>query len=266
MSRRGRPSAQLLALLALTLIAILASAPPAFASQSATLEVHLNPERLGAGTTVSFAFQITTPNGHVPSPLSTLDFRYPAKLGLLTSGLGLTTCTPIVLEEIGPEGCPNNSLVGYGNALVEMPIGPEIIRERGQITTWMGPVANGHVSLLFYAEGKTPVYSEVIFTGIILDARTPFGGQLNTSIPVIPSLPGAPNAAVITMHATIGPQNITYYRRTPGGMLTPYHPEGLRLPHTCPHGGFPFAATFTFQDGTHTTTHTTVACPRHQTA
>jgi hypothetical protein len=192
--------------------------------------------------------------------LRAVDFRYPAKLGLLTSGLGLTSCTPTILEEVGPEGCPRNSLVGHGDAIVEIPIGPEIIRETGQITTWMGPVSNGHVSLLFYAEGHTPVSAELIFTGTILEAGAPFGGQLDTSIPVIPSLPGAPNAAVIEMHATIGPQNVTYFRHT-HGKLTPYQPEGLRLPHTCPHGGFPFAATFAFQDGTHTTTHTTVTCP-----
>jgi hypothetical protein len=258
MSRRRTRGAHLLALALL-----LTSAAPASASQSVTLNVQLTPERLGTGTTIHFAFQITTPQGQIPSPLRALDFRYPAKVGLLTSGLGLTNCTPKILEEIGPEGCPANSLMGYGNALVEIPIGPEIIHERGQITTWMGPVTNGHISLLFYAQGQTPVSAELIFPGIVLDAATPYGGRLKTNIPTIPTLPGAPNAAVTAMHATIGPKNITYYRRA-HGKTTPYRPEGLRLPHTCPHNGFPFSSTFTFQNGAHTTAHTTVPCPTHR--
>jgi hypothetical protein len=252
-----------LRLLTLTLVTSLSAAATASGAQSAKLTVTLTPEHLGIGTTISFAFKIITPNSRVPSPLSSLDFRYPAKVGLLTSGLGLTSCTPTILEEIGPEGCPANSLMGHGSAVVEIPIGPEIIHETGHITIWMGPVTDGHVGLLFYAEGNTPLSSELIFPGTILEARPPYGGDLYTIIPAIPILPEAPNAAVVQMHATIGPKNLTYYRHT-SGKKTPYKPEGLRLPHSCPHGGFPFAATFTFQDGTHTTAHATVTCPTHR--
>jgi hypothetical protein len=259
MNRRRTRRARLPAIV-LTLALALATTTAAHASQLATLKVQLTPEQLGKGTTIVFAFKITTPTGQTPSPLDALDFSYPTKLGLLTSGLGLTNCTPAILQDLGPEGCPANSLMGHGTATVELPIGPETITETGEITTWMGPVDHGHVSLLISAVGGHPVFAELIFPGIIVDASPPYGGELNTNIPPIATLPGAPNASVTQMHATIGPKNITYYRHE-HEKTTPYQPEGLRLPHQCPHHGFPFAATFTFQDGTHTTAHTTVACP-----
>jgi hypothetical protein len=258
----GRSTRGAARLLTLTITTTLALTPTALAEQPATLSVRLTPEHLGAGTTIAFAFKISAPRGQVPEPIEALDLRYPAKLGLLTSGLGLTNCSPATLELIGPKGCPTNSLMGHGNALVEIAFGPEVLHETGQITVWMGPVEDGHVTLLFDAEANTPVYDQLIFTGSILESTGPYGGELDTIIPPIASLPGAPDGAVAEMHTTIGAQGITYYRHH-HGKWTPYQPEGLRLPHTCPHPGFPFAATFSFHNHTHTTSHTTVPCP-HQ--
>jgi hypothetical protein len=233
---------------------------PAQAEQSVKLAVALTPERLGAGTTIDFSFRIATPHGRVPPPLTAIDLLYPANIGLITSGLGIQTCEPAALEALGPEGCSPDSLMGYGSALVEIPAGPEIIQETGRITTWMGPIQNGHLGLLFYAEGNEPVYAQLIFTSSVLAAPAPYGGRLDTNIPVIAGLPDASNPAVVQMSSTIGPMHITYYERSHGKTIA-YHPDGVRLPHTCPHGGFPFAATFAFLDGSHTSAHTTVPCP-----
>jgi hypothetical protein len=247
-------------LLALMLALMIPPATPALAAQSVKLAVSLTPERLGAGTTIIFSFQIAAPPGQVPPPLTAIDLLYPANIGLITSGLGLATCEAATLETLGPEGCPPDSLMGHGRAVVEIPVGPEIIHETGQITTWMAPIEEGHLQLLFYAEGRTPVSAQLIFTGRVLEAPTPFGGSLDTRIPIIPSLPGAPTAAIVQMHATIGPQDITYYHQS-HGKQTSYHPTGITLPDHCPHPGFPFAATFAFLDGTQTSAHTNVPCP-----
>jgi hypothetical protein len=187
-----------------------------------------------------------------------MNLYYPANIGLVTSGLGLETCTPIQLETRGR--CPANSLMGYGSALVEIPVGYEPVQEEGQITTWMAPVQDGHLALLFYAEAQAPVFATLIFTGQVREAPAPFGGQIATSIPVIETLPGAPDAAVLRLTATVGPMNVTYYARFRGKRI-PYHPNGLRLPETCPHGGFPFAANFTFLDGTRAHARAAVPCP-----
>jgi hypothetical protein len=242
------------------LLLALGLAAPVRAAQSVRLTVGLTPEHLGAGTTIDFGFKIAASHGRTPPPLTALDLLYPVNIGLINSGLGLATCSPATLEVLGPAGCPPDSLMGHGTALVEIPIGPEIVHETGDITTWLAPVQEGHLALLFYADGQIPIDAGLIFTSQILEAAPPYGGSLDTTIPIIPSLPGAPDAAVVQMHATLGSAGITYYTRARGKRIS-YHPDGLRLPHTCPHGGFPFAASFAFGNGTHTQALTKVPCP-----
>ena len=234
----------------------------ASAAQRVKLGVRLSPERLGKGTTIEFSIQVSAPGKLVPSPLSELDFRYPAKIGLLTSGLGRASCTAAILESLGKGGCPANALMGFGSALLAIQVGREVVHEAGVISIWMGPVSNNQLQLLFYASAVTPASEQLVFGGLLEEANPPFGGSLNTQIPPIPWNPEAPPASIARFAARIGSQNVTYYRRA-GAREIPYQPEGLRLPHSCPRGGFPFAGTFTFMDGTTTTTRTSVPCPRH---
>ncbi len=258
MAAEARPRGPLLALaLAVTLLLPC----HAGASESASLHAALRPEHLGGRTTILFDFQIAGAGAgaQAPSPLIAVSLLYPRDIGLITSGLGLQTCSPAHLEAQGR--CPANSLMGYGQALVEFPIGPELIQEHGAITTWMAPVEDGHLTLLFYAEGRSPVAASLIFTSQLLDAPAPFGGELTTDIPLIPTLPEGSDAAVVQMNTTIGPMNVTYYRQY-GGKRAAYHPRGVRLPRHCPQGGFPFAASFTFLDGAHASARTAVPCPR----
>jgi hypothetical protein len=233
----------------------------ASAEQRVKLGVRLSPERLGAGTTIEFSLQISAPGKLVPAPLSELEFRYPAKIGLLTSGLGRASCTAAVLENLGKGGCPANALMGFGDALVEIQVGRQVVHEAGVISIWMGPVSNDQLQLLFYASAITPASEQLVFPGLLEEANPPFGGSLNTHIPPIPWNPEAPPASIARFTARIGSRNVTYYRRVAGRQV-PYRPEGLRLPHSCPRGGFPFAGTLTFMDGTRTTTRTSVPCPR----
>ena len=225
-----------------------------------SLKASLTPERLGAGTTIAFAFHIISRDGHVPPPLTRVNLLYPANFGLVTSGLGLSTCSRAELEANG--ACPPDSLIGYGNALAEIPVGTEAIREHAQITTWMAPVEHGHLGLLFLAQANTPVVAELIFTSLILSAPAPFGGSLTTTVPIIPGLPEAPDISVTQLRSTLGPMHVTYYQRF-HGKTTAYHPQGILLPHICPRGGFPFAATFAFLDGSRASATTKVPCPRH---
>ena len=235
--------------------------PGAGAAQAVRLHASLTPERLGAGTTIGFGFTVSTTTGRVPSPLTGVELLYPANLGLATSGLGLATCTANILETAGPEGCPSESQMGYGAGLVEVPFGPEILREAATTRVFMAQLQQGHLGLVFYAIGHTPVAAEIVFPGLVLPASEPYGGDLSTTIPLVPTLPGAPDAAVVKLSTTIGPEHITYYERVRGRYL-PYHPRGIILPRTCPHGGFKFAARFTFEDTTHAAAHTAVPCPR----
>ena len=232
-----------------------------WANQTAKLDVKLTPERLGAGTTIVFGFQIAGSSGEVPSPLTEIDLRYPANLGIGTSGLGLESCRRARLEALGPDGCPTDSQMGYGSALVEVPFGPDIIHETATTRTFSAPVSNGHLALLFYADGESPIDAQLVFPATIATAPAPFGGSLNTSLPLVPTLPETPDAAVVQLSSTIGPLHLTYYEQVRNKQRVAYTPKGIVLPRSCPRGGFPFAATFSFEDGTRANAATRVACP-----
>ncbi len=246
--------------LALVLMAFACLPANASATQSAQLHVDFTPERLGHGTTIRFMVQIHAPEGRVPSPLTSLELRYPGDLGVAASGLGLSTCTPSKLELLGPEGCPADSRMGRGSALTEIPIGPEIVQESASIAIVRAPEQEGHLALLFYADSEDPVETQIVFPGVLLSNPLSSDESILLNVPLVPSLPGAPDVAVVTLSADLGPQGLTYYEHT-NGHLVAYRPQGILLPSHCPHAGFAFSATFAFLDGSHTSAHNAVPCP-----
>jgi hypothetical protein len=234
----------------------------ALAAQSASLHVGLSPERLGRETNLTFEMRITAPDGNVPSPLTKLDVRYPSSLGLAISGLGLASCPLARLEALGPKGCPADSHMGQGTALTEIQIGPEIIQENVAVAILRAPEENGHLAMLFYATGTSPAFAEIAIPGVLVPTASPAYESVHIDVPLVPSLPAAPDVAVVQLHATFGPRGLTYYERLHGRVVS-YKPKGILLPDACPHGGFRFFATLGFQDGSNATADTTVGCPMH---
>jgi hypothetical protein len=232
----------------------------AMAAPTARLSATFIPERLGQATTLGFGFSFTALPGQVPQPLTQIELRYPDNLGLGLSGLGLSTCTVQTLEESGPSKCPVNSVMGYGAALTGVVLGSTTVSESAPITILRTPDQNGHLAVIFSAEGTTPVDTRIIFPGLLLPAPAPFGGQVSVGVPLVPTLPGAPYISVVRLHATIGPEKVTYFERV-GGRTLAYRPRGILLPDRCPPGGFPFAAQFSFLDGTSARARATVPCP-----
>jgi len=235
---------------ALALCACLPGA--AHAAATATMSAAFAPNRLGAATTVSFNFQIAA-GEQAPDLLTGIDFRYPANLGIATSGLGVASCPVAELEAHGPSACPPDSRMGSGSARVEIPIGPEIVRETAQLALIAGPSQDGYVQILISATGESPVAARIVLSTQLEP------GDLQIAVPPIPSLPEAPYVALVRMHFTLG-GNLTYYERVHGRNVA-YHPVGVGLPRSCPRGGFPFAASFAFLDGGHAQAQTAVACP-----
>lgn len=235
--------------------------PAAQAAQSARLHVTFTPNRLGGATTVTFDITIAAPPDSVPPPLTVLEVRYPGNLGIAVSGLGLTTCPPTTLEAAGVEACPADSRMGLGSALVEIQVGPEIERETAAVTIIRAPEHNGQFALLFYAEALSPVSAQLVIPGLL--RQTQASGNIHLDIPLVPSLPDTPDVAIAKLHATIGPRGLTYYEHV-RGKIVPYHPRGILLPDHCPRGGFPFAASLTFEDRSHASASTKVPCPAHR--
>lgn len=211
------------------------------------------PEHLGAPTTISLGFQIEQ-SGQVPAPLSGVEMAYPRGLGLATSDLGVMACPPAQLEALGPAGCPANSRMGYGSAVVGIAFGADLVKEPVQLSLLAGPSPNGYLHLLVYASGRFPVEAALVITAELLP------GHLAITVPPIPSIPAAPYVSVIEMHLTLG-GHLTYYETVKGRRVA-YHPVGVGLPSTCPHGGFRFAATFILLDGQRASSHAAVACPK----
>jgi hypothetical protein len=235
--------------------------PGAQAAQSVRLDATLSPERLGGETTVGFGVQIGGRGGKAPSPLTDVEVSYPDNLGLALSGLGFASCSPQRLEADGSTACPANSLMGYGTATAEIPIGPSDLYEKAHVTVFRAPAEPGQVGLLFHVEAESPVSAELVFPGVLLSAAPPFAGSIDIKVPLVPSLPFGPNVAVVKLAMTVGPTSKIFYYERVNGKTVRYHPRGVLLPDSCPRGGFPFAATFGFEDGSHATAQTTVPCP-----
>jgi len=226
----------------------------ASAAQTASISTAFTPLRLGAPSTVSLGFEIKAGAGQVPPPLTGVDFHYPSDLGIATSGLGTASCQVAELEAHGPSICPPNSRMGSGSAFVEIPVGGEVRTETASIGLVAGPSENGFVKLLVSATGLSPVAARIVMPSLLL------AGDLKLTVPLVESLPGAPDVSVVRVHVTLG-GNLTYYE-TRHGKRVAYRPRSIVLPKRCPRGGFQFSATFDFQDGTQAEARKTVACPK----
>jgi hypothetical protein len=235
------------------------------ASEHVSLQTGFSPYKLGASTTIQFGFRVEAPPNTVPQPLIGINLALPQGLGAATSRLGLANCFAHAFYEKGLAGCPPNSLVGRATATATVPIGPALIKEEVHIGLTATASQGKNLEILYAAEGLMPVFSELVFRGEILEADPPYGEDIDTFIPPIETLPEAPYASVVDMHATIGPEGITYYRRAHGHRVA-YQPEGVTLPQRCPKAGFKFAATFTFLDQATKVLHVTVPCPAPPTA
>ncbi len=230
------------------------------AQSTARLHATFEPYRLGRRTTLQFEFAFSAPAGTVPPPLVEMQLRYPRGINFFLNDLGIRRCAQSVLEASGPAGCPPDSAMGYGVVETGIVLGDTPVQESSPITVLRAPERDGHLALLFFAEGREPVVTNVIFSGVLLSAREPFGGNVKIGVPLVETLPGAPYVSVLHLHATIGPKHLTYYHNVDGVSLA-FAPQGILLPPRCPRASFPFAAIFVFSDGTRALASTTVQCP-----
>ena len=232
-------------------------------SEHATLDASFSPNRLGTPTTIKFGFHLATAEGAAPPPLTGIDLQMPAGMNYATTTLGLAICQPAALVAQGLAGCSPNSRLGYGSAYVEVPFGTGAGHEIPEVQALSGPSPNGNLVVLFYANGLYPVDAQLAFTGEVLPDTGRFGSRLATTVPLVTSVPGGPDVSVISVTSTIGPAHLTYYKHVHGRLVS-FHPRGVSVPERCPRGGFPFAASFSFEDGSQINAATTVPCPRRQ--
>ena len=246
------------ALASLLLILALAAAPAR--AETATLHASFSPNRLGASTTIGFSFKLAASGGGLPAPLSAISLRLPPGIDYLSTTLGLAICRPSVLQARGPSGCPANSRLGSGSALVEVPFGSGSGKEIPEIQAVMGPPANENIVVLFYANGLAPILAQLVMQAELIAGTDTTPGRLETQVPLIASVPAGPPVSILSVKATIGPAGLTYYERRHGRRVG-FHPRGVSVPLRCPRGGFRFSARFTFTDTTTTDAAYAVPCP-----
>jgi hypothetical protein len=189
----------------------------------------------------------------VPSPVRQSVLRFPAGMSLDIPSL--RACTVARLHAHGPKGCPAQSEIGSGHALAETHTGSQITTEEVELHAFLGPPDNLQPTFEILAQGYTPLDEQVMFTGKVLTAGAPYGEELEMSIPPVLSLPLEPDASIVTFSLTVGAGRGT-------GTHPPHSKSTVSVPRRCPAGGFPFAAQFTYADGSVGGALATEACPR----
>lgn len=235
-------------------------ASPAAAAPVVTLKAKLQPEKLGASTTVSLGFHVTPgPKGDLP-PLSNFALRLPSGMGFAATTLGLATCSMSALLTEGSDGCPHESVIGFGTAQAQVSFGAQVLHERARISIFMTRPVDRHTTALFYFDGRTPVIAPLVLQSEVVTPKQSSGSVLTTPIPSIPTAPDGPEVAMVALRASIGPRRLRYFKRI-HHRLVAYRPKGISIPAMCPRGGFVFAAKFRFQDGSRAAAKSRVPCP-----
>lgn len=221
--------------------------------------VAFTPNKLGSPTNASGGASIaSTLPGELPEPVTGFTVKGPAGLGINT--VGTKTCNAAALEANGPSACPKESKAGFGGGMGALKLGSQIIEEPFTLDFFLGNNTPGHIEILLYVEATSPVSIQLVFTADVVNEAPPYGLGFHFNIPLIPTLPGASDAAVLNTHVTIGASNAAYFEKVHGKRKL-VHIKGLIVPKTCPRAGFPFETEVNFADGTTDTVKTTVPCP-----
>jgi hypothetical protein len=83
-----------------------------------------------------------------------------------------------------------------------------------------------------------------------------YSGGVEAVIPPIPTRAGEPNASVVSFSLTMGSVN-----QPRGSAHRSAEGMGLFVPGSCPAGGYPWAAEFTYADGSVQRPTASIPCP-----
>ncbi len=224
---------------------------------------------LGSAAALAVTLRLD-PGRLTTAPLTQVRLSYPQDLGVVSSGLGLASCTRPASDFVqvlisGPRlgGCPPNSVMGYGDALaiVRLADSGQVIPEYAAVTLLSGAIERGRLGLVVYVDGEHPFGAKLAFSGFVSDAPPPYGGTLTVRMPVIPGLEDVATVSLVELRIVIGSPAIRYYERRHGQVVA-YYPGGVVLPASCPRGGFRFRAEVGFADGSRRSAGSVMRCPR----
>jgi hypothetical protein len=203
---------------------------------------------LGAGAALQTEYTISgTEYGGFPPPLTGVKFYAPA--GTTLHPQGFATCAPSVIEQSGPEPCPQKSIAGpKGYATGVVSFGSERVEETASVQPFFAPGAN----LEFFVDGKTPVSLEILAAGHVASSSPPFGLEFSGVVPLIETVPGALDASLEKGAIRVG----AAYKQ--GKKTISY----ITVPKKCPKGGFPVKVELSFLGGATAQALYKMPCPR----
>jgi hypothetical protein len=241
-------------------LALCLAATAARAEEIVTItKAGFSPDALGVPTNVFGEAKIHSTNLPVPSPITHINVMGPAGMTLDLEGTG--TCTAAILENSGPEGCPADSKAGFGGGEGAYEIAHEIINENFTVDFFLASNKPGHVELLIYLNGSTPVSIQLVFTAPVVKEPKPYGLGFSLNVPLIKVLPEASDASAISAFFTAGAKNVAYYKKVHGKRKL-FHVKGIITPKTCPLGYWPGASEISFEDGSTVKSTTKIPCPK----
>lgn len=189
-----------------------------FYGKGADVEGGIEIEGSGYGTTAQ------NPKGS-PPPVSAVNVYLPK--GVTLHPAGFPTCSEATLKAMGAIGCPKGSAASaIGSVLGEVTFGSERVPENGTLQAFFAPGGG----MLFYTQGRTPVALEVISAGRFVRSSGKYSWELETLVPAVATVPGAPFASVGMIHIKAGAARRSHGKVIPYGTV-PKKGE-------CPRGGF----------------------------
>ncbi len=240
--------------------AFLLTASSAHAQETVRItEAGFSPDALGVPTNAFGSATIGSTTGPVPSPITHVTVLGPAGVTLDLEGTGI--CNKEKLEQVGPRACPADSRAGFGGGEGIYELGGELVKEKYTLDFFLGDNQPGHVTLLIFLVGSSPVSIELVFLATVIRGPRPYGLGFSLDVPLIKVLPEASDASATSAFLTLGAHNVAYYKKVHGKRKL-MHVKGIILPKTCPRGGWPVASQFSFEDGSTVMAKRTIPCPR----
>jgi hypothetical protein len=195
---------------------------------------------LGAGAAVQAEYKIEgTEYQGSPPPIIGVNFYLPKGSKLHTSGF--PTCSKATLEQFGPIQCRKGSAAGpTGKVQGFVTLGGERVEEGLELSSFYAPGGG----LEFFSKGTSPVAIEILSNGhyVNLGGAGGYGPELETEVPLVMSLPGAPFASVKSITVKAGSAYTTGKGK---------HKQTIyygRVPTKCPKGGFPLKTEVIFAE------------------
>jgi len=239
-----RRASTCLAVLGLALLALpsVASAAPEVQFKAKAVPITGYAETgnlLNAGSAVEAEYNISgTEYGGFPAPLIGVNFYLPN--GAKIHPAGFPTCaTSIIATEKEPSKCPAGSHAGpVGHVLGVVAFGKTRVPEEATLESFYAPGGG----LNFFTFGHDPVSLEIASTGkyTSLTGKGGKGPELVTEVPLVETVPGAPDASVekivVKVGSAIGPK----------GKHSKKDKYYGSVPSKCPKGGFPIKTELTF--------------------